>query len=276
MNLPGMPHLGVYRVISADNPWEHANYSQLGHGAAKAVYDEMPLEVLAGMPVGELAHPEGALLLSWCTGAQEADGAHKLVAEAWGFRLCTRLLTWVKVYESCVACGHAWDSHAAPGPAEDLPGACGVALRRSHATCSCPGFIPRARRGPGSYSMQGTESLWLGTRGDTPWSESRARRDIPETLFAPCPTIPGTKRPRHSAKPARARERIEALWPEATPRLELFARERAAGWAAWGAQAPDCDLVFGEAIGTTWPVPRPADDPVAVEAAADFPMFEEA
>lgn len=42
----------------------------------------------------------------------------------------------------------------------------------------------------------------------------------------------------HSHKPAIFRERIEQLCGE-RPRIELFARERAAGWDAWGAQLGD-------------------------------------
>lgn len=41
----------------------------------------------------------------------------------------------------------------------------------------------------------------------------------------------------HSEKPAEARRRIERLYGD-VPRLELFARQRAAGWAIWGNQAP--------------------------------------
>lgn len=42
---------------------------------------------------------------------------------------------------------------------------------------------------------------------------------------------------RHSAKPAVVRERIVELLGD-LPRIELFARERCAGWDAWGNQTP--------------------------------------
>jgi N6-adenosine-specific RNA methylase IME4 len=44
-------------------------------------------------------------------------------------------------------------------------------------------------------------------------------------------------RGRHSAKPPEVRRRLEALCGN-RPRLELFARERACGWDAWGDQLP--------------------------------------
>ena len=203
--LPGMPHFGTYRVIGADPPWMHANFSQSGHGAAKAHYDEMPLADLEAMPVRDLAHPDGALLFLWCTGPQAAEGAHVRLAEAWGFRLTTRVFAWVKT----TSAGEVYF-------------------------------------GPGSYTGGNVEDVWLGVRGDTPWSSQRARRDVRQVVMAP--------RGAHSTKPEEVQDRIEALWPDATPRLELFARRRRPGWAAWGNEAPGCDLVFGDAIGASWPL----------------------
>lgn len=51
----------------------------------------------------------------------------------------------------------------------------------------------------------------------------------PETIFAP--------RGQHSAKPPEVRERIVQLMGD-VPRIELFARERAAGWHSWGNELP--------------------------------------
>lgn len=245
----GQAHVGTFRVILADPPWQHAQYSQAGHGAAKAHYSEMPLSSIEAMPVGELAHPDGAMLFLWCTGPQAAEGAHERVAKAWGFRLTTRAFAWVKVNRACADCGEPWEEHK---EAADPDG-----LRRMHPHGICAqGFRPSAFFGPGSYTGQGVEDVWLGVRGDTPWSSLRARKDIRQVVFAPVG--------RHSEKPEAVQDRIEAMWPNATPRLELFSRRRRPGgaWAHWGNEAPECDLVFGSEVGTTWPVPR-------VEAVAD-------
>lgn len=43
---------------------------------------------------------------------------------------------------------------------------------------------------------------------------------------------------RHSAKPPEVRRRIEELLGD-VPRVELFARERVAGWDAWGNEVAD-------------------------------------
>lgn len=246
MSLPGFAHFGTYRMIAVDWPWEHDNFGQAKHGASKAVYDELPLSVAREMPVGSLAHPDGAVLLLWCTGSQGADGAHRELAAAWGFELRTRLFSWVKFVESCQGCGCPWGGHVEPGVVGDFPGRC------HRLACPCPRFEPKAHRGPGSYSMQGVEDVWLGVKGGG-FSKARAEKDVPEIH---CEPIPGRE---HSVKPERIYARAERLWPGATPRLELFARRRRPGWAAWGKQAPQCDLVFGSEIGTTWPTPAQPD-----------------
>lgn len=249
-----MPHLETYDIITSDPPWEHDNFGQAKHGAAKAIYNEMPLEELMEMPVGALASDRGALLFLWCTGVQAADGAHVELARAWGFRLTTRAFSWVKVAQKCANCDHDWSDHAPHLVSEDGPGECGNPVCLEDDVHPCEMFAFRGRRGPGSYTMQGVEDVWLGVKGDATWSKDRARRDIPEEVFAPIGE--------HSAKPEVVYSRIEALWPKATNRLELFSRRRRPGWAHWGNEAPECDLVFGSQIGNTWPVEKPVFDPV--------------
>lgn len=259
-----MGHVGRYRIIVADPPWAHDNFGQAKHGAAKSNYDEMPLEDLARMPVGELAHPVGALLFLWCTGPQAADGAHLELARAWGFRLTTRVFAWVKHTAACDACGHELSKHEAP----DVAGAyaAGGCTYRWAEPCECKGFAPVADFGPGSYTGGNVEDVWLGVRGDTPWSAKRARRDVRQVIFAPAAS-------KHSQKPEALQDRIEALWPWVPPeeRLELFARRRRTGWACWGGQCPEPALVFGTDVGAWWPLaPRGV-----AHAPSAVPMFAE-
>jgi N6-adenosine-specific RNA methylase IME4 len=47
----------------------------------------------------------------------------------------------------------------------------------------------------------------------------------------------------HSRKPVEARERIVQLMGD-VPRVELFARQKAPGWDAWGNEV-ESDLEFG-------------------------------
>lgn len=264
--LPGMPHLGTYRIVLADPPWSHEQYGQAKHGAAKSAYSEMPLDALQAMPVGSLGHPDGSLLFLWCTGAQAADGLHIAVAEAWGYRLRTRAFAWVKLEPRCDVCGHDWAEHSQVGNlfagagSFDLPGICTACPADR-----CDRFAPRTFFGPGNYTAQNIEDVWLGVRGDATWAADRAVKNVRQVVLAP------TTR-KHSEKPDEVQARIDRLWPEATPRLELFARRRLPTWAAWGNEAPDCDLVFGAEIGTTWPVPARAEQ--ATEPTPQPDLFE--
>ena len=56
----------------------------------------------------------------------------------------------------------------------------------------------------------------------------------------------------HSRKPAEARDRIVELMGD-LPRIELFAREAAPGWDAWGDEAPAPDARKEETDGQNDP-----------------------
>jgi len=75
--------------------------------------------------------------------------------------------------------------------------------------------------GMGSWTRANTEPCLLATLG----RPKRISAGVHQVVEAPSL--------RHSQKPAIVRERIEQLFGD-VPRIELFARERAAGWDAWG------------------------------------------
>lgn len=87
--------------------------------------------------------------------------------------------------------------------------------------------------GGGLWTRSNTEFCLLFVRGEPPRRVSMAVRQLVETegevLEAP--------RGRHSAKPPEVRNRIVELMGE-LPRVELFARDRAPGWHAWGDEVP--------------------------------------
>lgn len=263
----GMGAFRGLRMVAADNPWGHDNYGSKDHGAAKAHYDEMTVEELCGMPVRELLHPGGALLALWCTSPQAADGAHREVADAWGFTLTTRLFVWLKCNRACESCGHPFEAHAAApvtgaGPPAGACGDCARSGKRAAEGRICRAFAPSMDFGPGNYTGANAEDVWLGVRGGrgkapARWSKDRARRDVRSVIIAPTDE--------HSRKPEQMQDRLEALWPHVAPqdRVEMFARRRRAGWLCWGAQCPSPDPIFGEALGGVWPVVRPKPDGAA-------------
>jgi len=77
--------------------------------------------------------------------------------------------------------------------------------------------------GMGAYTRANAEVVLLGTRGEN--TKLVARHDVHSVIFAP---VGG-----HSEKPHEARRRIEQLCGDVR-RIELFARDRAQGWSAWG------------------------------------------
>lgn len=80
--------------------------------------------------------------------------------------------------------------------------------------------------GTGYWVRDCHELLLIATRGDIP-------APLPGTQEHSCVPAPIG---RHSEKPHRFREIIERYFP-GVARIELFARERRAGWDAWGNQA---------------------------------------
>lgn len=215
-----------FLTVYVDFPWKHNNYGMKKHGAAKAHYPELSLAEGIALPVDRIAHPKRAACFLWCTGPKGAEGAHKILLEAWGFRCVTKVFSWVKVERACVGCGHDWDDHLS---AEDLRGQC------FNGTCVCKHFVPKPYTGTGNYTLGGVEDVWLGIRGGG-FSKGRLEVGIRGTVLHPLPCYPGTRKPQHSAKPEEFARRIERLFPG--PYVELFARRPREGWALHGNQAP--------------------------------------
>ena len=80
--------------------------------------------------------------------------------------------------------------------------------------------------GMGYYARQRHEILLIGTRGHLPTPEPSNRPD--SVIMAP--------RDKHSAKPVRAYELLESMYP-GLPKVEIFCRSPRDGWASWGNQA---------------------------------------
>jgi N6-adenosine-specific RNA methylase IME4 len=87
---------GGFSCVLMDPPWDYANWSQKKHGAAKAHYDGMPYEQLAGIPVRTWMSDDSVLLL-WATWPKLRD-AIALVAE-WELEYVTGF-PWLKTVPS--------------------------------------------------------------------------------------------------------------------------------------------------------------------------------
>lgn len=82
--------------------------------------------------------------------------------------------------------------------------------------------------GCGHWTRGNSECCLLGVRG----KPKRKDASVSQLIFA-C-------REEHSKKPAEVREKIVKLMGD-LPRIELFARQKVAGWDGWGDEYPGCD-----------------------------------
>jgi N6-adenosine-specific RNA methylase IME4 len=198
--LPTPPEDG-YRVIYADPPWNFATRSEKGEGRSpKNHYQVMKLDDIKAMPVSEIAANDAHLFM-WTTAPHLVESLE--VVKAWGFEYSTLAFTWVK------------SSYKAPRALfnpECLHWGMGYTTR------SNAEFVIYGRRGrPMRSPHKNIHSVFidhgcLEDYGDSSVHISPVRE--------------------HSRKPEEIRKRIELLAPG--PYIELFARERAEGWDAWG------------------------------------------
>ena len=88
-----------YRTIVADPPWPFQWNGGKGGRRRRETelgYRTRTIDEIAAMPVGDLAHPDGAFLFLWATDEVYAEGQALQVARAWGFERCGPALIWRK------------------------------------------------------------------------------------------------------------------------------------------------------------------------------------
>jgi N6-adenosine-specific RNA methylase IME4 len=83
-----------HRLIYADPPWSYEMYSEKGYEKSpEAQYDTMSDEDIFRLPVGHLAHGDGALLVLWYTWPKAPVALECL--KRWGFNYITGG-SWIK------------------------------------------------------------------------------------------------------------------------------------------------------------------------------------
>ena len=83
---------GTYKTIYIDPPWPERGCGRIKRGADRH-YSLMSVEEIKKLPIGCLAHPEGAHLYMWVTNNHFQAGLECL--KAWGFEYVTTI-TWMK------------------------------------------------------------------------------------------------------------------------------------------------------------------------------------
>lgn len=197
----------IFDLIYADPPWNWKARSKKGEGrSAKNHYQVMTLEDIKNLPVSSIAGPRSMLAI-WVVDPMIPQALE--VIDAWGFEFATVGFYWVKTNKSSPIAFEGNKAILYPEP-----------LSKSV-------FFT----GLGYYTRENPETCYLATRKRDPEAGSAGGgltvRDhgVPRLLVAPIG--------RHSEKPDEARIRLERLFGDVR-RVELFARSRRPGWAAWG------------------------------------------
>ena len=191
---------GPFGLILADPPWAFRTFNGATRTPTQKKFNEAE-DHYATMPLGEImALPVSDVAARDSLLTMWVVGSHIDAAialgEAWGFSFVTDLFYWLK--QRLIAADQI-----------DL----------------FTGDIAEPKISMGYHTRKQLEPCLLFKRGKGLPVLSHAVRQL---ILAP---------PReHSRKPDAQYERLSALYGDAVPRLELFARTAQPGWSAWGNQ----------------------------------------
>lgn len=185
---------GDYDVILCDPPWQY-DFSVSDSRAIESKYPTMALDDLVEMrEFVDALHGERAIMFMWATAPKLEDAMYLM--RAWGFKYKT-FDVWIKVRRDRQRDQLVLAEEMRPDEAEFY--------------------------GMGYYTRIRHEPILIGTCGGF---------SPPEPARRPLSAFYAEAR-RHSQKPEIEHERIEFMYPD-KKRIELFARERRAGWDVWG------------------------------------------
>jgi N6-adenosine-specific RNA methylase IME4 len=213
----------TFDLIYADPPWHWAARSKKGEGrSAKNHYPVMTLQEIKDLPIPSIA-AESSVLAIWVVDPMLEQAIE--VVDAWGFELKTVGFYWVKT------------NKGSP-----------IRFIGNRLWFDEPDYISEHLgasvffKGLGYYTRANPEQMWICTRkkdkeaGIRGGGLPRMDKNVDRLIVAPIG--------RHSEKPDEARIRLERLFGDVR-RVELFARSRREGWAAWGNQV-ESTIELGE------------------------------
>lgn len=192
-----------YNTILCDPPWPYDNQQDHNPKRGGYTYPPMTLDEIKALPVKDIAAKNCALFL-WATMPKLREALE--VIKAWEFEYTTCAFVWVKLNPTA----KWWERVEA----------------RVKFTIISGGIYS----GLGHWTNGNAELCLLAKRG----APKRVAKNVKQIVLAP--------RGRHSAKPPEVRDRIVRLVGD-LPRIELFARDEAPGWSAWGNEVDGVDIL---------------------------------
>lgn len=197
-----------YPLMYADCPWKYRDKANAGERGADYKYPTLTVgELKALRPEALRLAGQSCALGFWATAPMMAEAREVLAA--WGFKYSTIAVVWIKSTKV---------AERLQAVAKKL----GVSFEDLVRTLAEEGLtVFRPKKGMGNWTRSNAEFLLLGTRGKV----ERVSKGIGSVVV--------TEPREHSRKPDEVRDLLVQLFGE-VPRIELFARESAAGWDSWG------------------------------------------
>jgi site-specific DNA-methyltransferase (adenine-specific) len=207
---PIRPAVG-YGLIMTDPPWAYRDKANAGDRGAVHKYPVLSLnEIKALRPEVQKSASDNCALALWATAPMMGEARD--VLSAWGFKYSTIAITWIKSTKTAERL-------------QKVSKTLGVTFEALVAALNAEGLtVMRPKRGMGNWTRSNAEFLLLGTQGKV----TRVSKSVGSVIVS---------EPReHSRKPDEARAMLEELFGD-IPRLEMFSRASAPGWASWGLEA---------------------------------------
>lgn len=222
----------LYQTIALDPPWPEHGGGQVPRGADHH-YDTVKTHDMARIVRsmgGWNPDPAGCSVWMWTTVTSLPD-ALALVDDL-GARYVSHCV-WVKAEDSTLGQLLSRLIHEVASVIRDkvFDAATALMLHVPHALIGGRRVVIPQHAGIGQHFRCAHELLLFASIGDARVPPTERR--MPSVIFAPRPCHPGTRKPRHSAKPPEAYALIETH-DLGGRRAELFARDPRVGWDVFG------------------------------------------
>ena len=214
-----------YQVIVADPPWNFKDSLKMSNVArgAKANYNTMSISKIKGMPVKDIADPNGAILALWVPSSLLQEGLD--VMRAWGFTH-KQTYVWVKTKKDSFADFKKWIRKSIIKHPQIVYDKFAYmrAIKCILESIKNINLHHMLAFGMGRLFRQTHEICLIGINNRKIYKSlsNKSQRSVSFGVNL-----------KHSAKPEHLQNSLEIMFPSAR-KIELFARRHRAGWECYG------------------------------------------